>query len=586
MVNDSNVMIMTKTLEEYKKYVKHRLEPISEILSNIAAGDFSKTLEIPYEEDEFTELYVGLSFMMEDLLEHLNEREQAEKELEQHKLQLEERVKERTKELRKVNKQLQLEIVERENAEKELRDSEEKYRLFFENISDVVFVVDSDFLLSYVSPTVEGLSGYKPDELIGRSFEELDFLTPESFGRALENMERILAGEEIGLSEVQFMTKDDVKTSVEVSYTPIFHGDEFNQLICVARDITERKLAEEALRESEEMYKTLVKTSPEAVTTSDLEGKITFVSPQTLKLHGYNTSEELLGKSAFELIHSSDHEIAMTNLQLTFTNGFVRNLEYKMLRKDGSIFPGELSAALIKDADGNPKSFIATTRDITERKKWEEQLKASLEEKETHLREIHHRVKNNIQVISSILNLYTGYIKNEKYIEMFREIQNRIRTMALIHEKLYLAKDTKQINFEEYIRELINNLFQFHEIKSTVIHTNIEAKKVYLGLDSAIPCGLIINELISNSFKHAFKGRTEGEVSIKLNLEKQKSDTNKISIIIGDNGVGFPKNIDFKKSRTFGLLLVNTLVDQLDGTIELNNSNGTEFEITFIEKLE
>jgi PAS domain S-box-containing protein len=447
---------MNKKNLDYKEYVKQRLQPISDLLADIAAGDFTKTLEIPEKEDEFTELYVGLTFMMEDLQEHLKEREEVELELKKHQEKLEDLVRERTDELVKINEKLEKEVIERKKIEDDLRDSEE-------------------------------------------------------------------------------------------------------------------------------LYKSLVKTLPDAITTTDLKGTITFVSPRTVELHRAKSINELLGRQALEMIDSSDHQRAIENMKKTYRLGVIRNIEYKMLRKDGSSFIGELSAAAISDEVGKPKGFIASVRDISERKKIEEQLKISLHEKETHLRDIHHRVKNNIQVITSMLNLYANYISDDSYIEMFREIQNRIHSMALIHEKLYLATDTGRIDFYEYLSEIVNILVHFYKFGKGNVRTNIEVKNVSLPLDTAIPCGLIINELVSNSLKHAFPNEEEGEIQIILSSEKLPNDKDQITICVKDNGIGFPKDIDFKNPNSFGLLLINTFVEQLDGVLELDLDEGTEFCITFIK---
>lgn len=215
---------------------------------------------------------------------------------------------------------------------------------------------------------------------------------------------------------------------------------------------------------------------------------------------------------------------------------------------------------------------------ITKRKHAEEQIKASLKEKEVLLREIHHRVKNNMQIISSLLKLQAGYIEDKKYLEMFKESQNRILTMSLVHEKLYRSKDFTKINFKEYIHNLANGVFQSYSGRSSNILLNLNIENVELGIDSAIPCGLIINELVTNSLKHAFPGEKKGEIKIVLG----KIDGNEYELTVSDNGIGIPEDIDFRKTETLGLHLVSILAeDQLSGKIKLDRSRGTEFSIRF-----
>jgi PAS domain S-box-containing protein len=699
---------MTETLEEYKEYVNKRLSPISDILANIASGDFSKKLDIPPADDEFTELYVGLDFLMEDLEEHLKEREEAEKELKRYQHVLEDKVKERTAELSKINKTLRKEIQEHQKDKKILEDTEEKYRLLYENMSDVVFIFNSDLILSDITPSVERMSGYKAEELLGSSFDDLDFLTPKSLETAFMAAERLFQGEKIGYQEYEFKTKNGNTLFAEVSNTPIFEDGNLKEFICVARDITERKKAEkqilmanerleyllsstnaviytskasedygatfisknietlmgyapqnfikipnfwldnihpedkgiidkaldtlyekgnheyeyrfkhkngnyiwvrdemklvrdsrgepleivgywtditerrhyqDTIKESMELYQTLVETTPEAVIATDLDGNIIFVSSHTLELYGYDDKDKLLGKNSFEFIDKEDHEIALTNLKKTLSGESLRSVEYNLIRQDGSRFIGELSAALIKDAQGNPNSFIATVRDITERKETEGQIKSALKEKEILLREVHHRVKNNIQVINSMLNLHTKYISDAKYTEMLKEIQYRVRSMALIHEKLYKSKDISVINFRDYIKELVNELFRSYGANISKIRPNIEVGEVTLDLDTGIPCGLIINELVSNSLKHGFPEGGPGEIFIRLS----SNENNEINLIIEDTGIGISENFDINNPNTFGLQLVNTLVAQLRGDLEFRagKGNGTNFSIKF-----
>jgi len=220
---------------------------------------------------------------------------------------------------------------------------------------------------------------------------------------------------------------------------------------------------------------------------------------------------------------------------------------------------------------------LENARLVDDMKKAKEQIKGSLQEKEVLLKEIHHRVKNNLQVISSLLNLQLGYIEDKHGIEIFKESQNRVKSMALIHEKLYESKDLSRIDFAEYIRSLTASLFRSYGVSPGAITLKINGDDVLLGIDTAIPCALIINELISNSLKHAFPARKEGKIRITL----RSDNDDKFTLIISDNGVGFSKDLDFRNTETLGLQLVMTLVQQLKGTIELDRSSGTEFKITF-----
>ena len=221
--------------------------------------------------------------------------------------------------------------------------------------------------------------------------------------------------------------------------------------------------------------------------------------------------------------------------------------------------------------------MAGSSTDITVRKQVENKLKSSLKEKEVLLKEIHHRVKNNLQIISSLLRLQSGYIKDKQALEIFKDSQNRVRAMALIHENLYQTNNLEKIEFSEYIRKLTNNLIRCYNITNIKISSNIE--KLNLKIDTAIPCGLIINELISNSMKHAFTNSEEGEIYVEfITLQ-----TGKYSLSVSDNGVGVRENIDSLKKQSLGLELVWNLVEQLEGTIVYNSKLGTSFRITFAE---
>ena len=222
----------------------------------------------------------------------------------------------------------------------------------------------------------------------------------------------------------------------------------------------------------------------------------------------------------------------------------------------------------------------ALQAEIAERKRVEKQIKVSLQEKEVLLREIHHRVKNNLQVISSLLYLQSKSIKDKETLEMFQESQNRVRSMAFVHEKLYQSQDLARVNFAEYVRTLTNYLFRSYGVNPDVISLKINVDDdVFVSIDTAVPCGLIINELVSNGLKHAFPDGREGEIRTGLRLDHDGQFT----LMVSDNGVGLPEGLDFRSTESLGLQLVNTLVEQLEGTIDLDRSGGTTFEITFAE---
>ncbi|MBD2257880.1 histidine kinase dimerization/phosphoacceptor domain -containing protein [Pseudanabaena sp. FACHB-2040] len=219
--------------------------------------------------------------------------------------------------------------------------------------------------------------------------------------------------------------------------------------------------------------------------------------------------------------------------------------------------------------------------ELAERKRAEEQLKSSLREKEALIKEIHHRVKNNLQIISSVLRLQSDFVRDKKVMALFNDSQNRIRSMALIHEKLYQSRDLLRISMAEYVQDLAHNLLSSYVASSQRIQLQIQAESIWLNIDTAIPCGLIINELVSNALKHAFPDphRSDNHVWVTMRQRKEGDFT----LIVRDNGIGLPTGLDFKNTESLGLELVCIFTEQLEGSIELADSEGTQFVVTFNE---
>jgi len=289
---------------------------------------------------------------------------------------------------------------------------------------------------------------------------------------------------------------------------------------------------------------------------------------------GFSWSGKLFGSAIVFMYRGSkmrDPSIIETFIRQASV-AFQRRQAEEALRKTNE----ELEIRIKRRTDELAKSNVELQREITERKKGEEQLKASLEEKEVMLREIHHRVKNNMQIVSSLLRLQSQNIKNKKLLGMFNGAHNRIKSMALVHEGLYRSKDLARIDFADYVKRITTHLFSVYNQVSKSINLKLEVGKVYFDINTAIPCGLIINELVTNSLKHAFPKGESGEIWVKI-----EKNQDKFTVFVKDTGKGFPEDIDFLRAKTLGMQLVTDLVKQLNGRIRLDRRSGTKFKITF-----
>jgi PAS domain S-box-containing protein len=342
----------------------------------------------------------------------------------------------------------------------------------------------------------------------------------------------------------------------------------------------ERKQAGVALKESEERYRDLVEKAGIGILIDDKEGSFRFVNKTFAGLFGYS-EEEMRKLSIRSIVHPDDMGRVMEFHRKRIQGEKVPSrYEFKGIRKDGSIIYIEVDAVELKGEEKivGTRSYVW---DITARKKAEERIEASLREKEILLREVHHRVKNNMQVISSLFNLQSQYIKDKRSSEIFRNCQNRVRSMALIHERFYQAEDLARVDIEEYVKSLISHLFSSYGINPEAMSLNTDIKNVFLDIGTSIPLGLIINELVSNSLKHAFPDKRKGEIQILL----KPIDEKEVELTVSDNGIGLPEDKDPEKTNSLGLHLVTILAkDQLHGTLELDRSCGTKFVIRFRRK--
>lgn len=322
--------------------------------------------------------------------------------------------------------------------------------------------------------------------------------------------------------------------------------------------------------------------------TSDVFENANFVQAANVakqRLHGafgftILSRSEIIGVITFFSYHNQQPQADIVQMIDDISSQSAQFIERKWAEEALRKAHNELERRVEERTVELSKSNQLLKQEVRDRQQAEQQIKASLKEKEVLLKEIHHRVKNNLQVISSLLKLQCSSIKDKHTLAIFRESQNRVESMALIHEQLYQSKNLSCIDFADYIRNLVANLFCAYELSANAINFKINVNQVLLDINAAIPCGLIVNELVANSLKYAFSVTQTGKIAINFSSTKDSNFT----LFVRDDGVGFPTNVDFKNPETLGVQLVNALTEQLEGEIELKSEHGTEFKITFMNE--
>lgn len=459
------------------------------------------------------------------------------------------------------------EQMERRLAQEDLLESEKKYRTLFEKTKNPILVLDESGNFIQCNDAALYFMETDRESLLNKNIQ--DFVSDEHkkiFGDDLAVLENIV--------EVLFKINHHSKL-LELSITPVNLKD--GRIIFVSgRDLTEQKRFENALREREEKYRLLVENQTDLIIKFGLDDRLLFVSPSYCEVFG-KKEEEILGENFTPLVHEEDREETARALEKLHQPPHTIYLEQRLMTKNGWRWLSWAHQGIL-DYEGNVIAFVGVGRDITKRKLAENRIIESLREKELLLREVHHRVKNNLQIISTLLSLQSAQIKEESVINLYRESQNRIRSIALIHENLYQSEDLASINFSVYVKNLITDLIDSYGGDSDLIKTVISIDNVTMGIETAIPCGLIINELVSNSLEHGFSMDKYGKIELNLH----ETGNRRFTLTIRDNGDPFPPDFDFKNTESLGLQLINSLVNQLDAQIELDRDNK-EYKIVFNE---
>ena len=496
-----------------------------------------------------------------------------------------------------------LDITPRKKAEKIFKKSEERYRIAAEQTGQLVYDYDVKSGKIDWAGAIKELTGYNLEEF--QRFNRRDWelrIHYEDLRRVIEGLETYKEKGERFTVEYRFRRKDGSFFYVEDR--GIFLKDEQDLCSCraigVMKDITAIKMASKKLKESEERYRSFMKNFRGVAFQEGLDSILILVDGSVEEVTGYQTEDFISGKIDWnKLVLLEEQKKFLENREKLLSDPLLLiEHEYRIRHRNGRIKWVRETIQNALDASGKKRILQGSIYDITKQKEAEESLRQI---EEIRKKEIHHRIKNNLQVISSLLELQAERFSEKEVLEAFRESQNRVIAMSIIHEELYQSKNNETLDFSAYLQKL-TSLLRSYTLRKDNIKIQLDIEETYLGMDTAVPLGIIINELVTNSLKHAFSPDTEGEISIKLrrteenqenkdinnrtNIIDSKSSVDKSNhykLIVSDNGLGFPENVDFRNTRSLGLQLVNALVEQLEGTIELEKGTGTVFKIFFKE---
>jgi len=464
-------------------------------------------------------------------------------------------------------------ITDRKKAEVILKQSETRYRTIFESSSDALFTMKGEIFSDCNESTLK-MFRCKREDIVGntpyRFSPKYQTDGRKSKDAALEYINAALDGKP-QFFEWNHCQLDGTVFPAEVSLNR-FEIDGETYLLARVKDITDRKKSEEELKK----WANIFEFAGWGIVIGGIDEakSIELMNPAFAAMHGY-TVKELEGKPITAVFPQDEMDKVIKNINIAQEKGH-HIFEADHIRRDGTRFPSLIDVTAVKDEKGKVLYRIVNVNDITEKKKVENALKNSLKEKDVLIREIHHRVKNNLQIIHSLISLQQRGLKDEEAIENFNETKARVLVMARVHEMLYGSDNLSEINFKKYLESMAVELLSGSDIRNKV-NLKYDIMDIYLHIETAIPCGLIVNELITNSLKYAFKDMSKG--IIYLSFKKDKN--NMAKLIVKDNGSGLTKDIDFENPDSFGLKLVNILTEQLDGELRISSENGTKFIITF-----
>lgn len=449
-----------------------------------------------------------------------------------------------------------------------LKESEARYRILAENAQDMIFIINKDLLVDYVNESSLKYLKLPKEQVIGKKVHSI--FPKNTFKEQKKSLKEIFRTGNSFRSENLF-NFPDYELWLDTRLEPLKDDKgEVYAIMGISRDITDK--IQNDFQEGNDLNQYIIENIAHPMFYKDRSGVY----------RGCNRAfEEFLGLSKEDIIGKKVHDVAPKPLadkylekdQELFENPGVQCYDFKVQHADGSVRDILFNKTTFLGSTGNVAGIIGLMVDLTDQKNMETEMNKSLEEKESLLRDIHNSVENNLKMVSSLLCLQSTYISDEDIRSMFQENETRVRALALIHEKMYHSDDLASIDFGDYLKSLMEILIDFYDTEGDNVDYEVNSEEIFLGIDTAIPLGLIANELVSNSFKHAFSKFTGGRVSVQLKGGKH------LIMDVKDNGVGLPSDFDLEKSGDLGFKIVKSLVDEINAEMEVNNELGAHFII-------
>lgn len=502
-------------------------------------------------------------------------------EIESLNMGLEAHVANRTVQLVAANQELEREVAERKLAEVELAEQRSFLRQVIDLNPNFVFAKDREGRFTLVNQAVAEAYGTSVKRLLGKTDAEFNSNREEVEAFRRDDLEVLNTLHEKFIAEEVITYAGGQVRWLQTIKRPIISSDgTASQVLGISTDITARRQAERARNRSDERFRQIAENIREVFwITEPQNNKLVYISPAYEEVWGRSCkSLSEVSRTWLDTIHPEDRPRVIEAARTVHAGG-TYDMEYRIVRLDGETRWVRDRAFPIVNVSGEVYRVAGVIDDVTVRKQALEQIKTSLQDKEVLLKEIHHRVKNNMQVITSLLSLQSRTIIDKPSLSVFQDSQNRVKSMALIHETLYQSKDLSHINFAEYLQKLVAQVSRSYRLKPEAVKININVDDVSLPIDTAVPCGLIINELTSNSLKYAFPEDARGEVNITF----EHTDAQYV-MRVSDTGVGLPPGFSPEGGNSLGMKLVRMLTEQLRGEMAWSNGVGTTFEIKFPEE--